>query len=55
MIGALCNNVEHFSGLWATAQKNVRRCAQQRGRIATTQNSSTFFMILSLLSKGQFT
>jgi hypothetical protein len=35
--------VEHFSALWVTTRKNVRRCRQQRRRIATTQNSKKFF------------
>jgi hypothetical protein len=43
MIGVVGNNMEHFYALWATMQKNIRRCRQQRGRIATTQNSKTFF------------
>jgi hypothetical protein len=49
MIDVAGNNMEHFSALWATTQKNVQRCGQQRRRIATMQNSLTFFVSLSLL------
>jgi hypothetical protein len=54
IIGVEGNNVGHFSELWAP-QKNLRYFWQQRGRIATTQNSATFFVSLSLLLKGDFT
>jgi hypothetical protein len=43
MIGVVGNNIEHFSALWATTQKNVQLCGQQRGRIATAPDSIKFF------------
>jgi hypothetical protein len=56
LIGVVGNNVEHFSVLWATAQKNVRRCERQRGRIATTY-SRQFNIFCEPFSafNGQFT
>jgi hypothetical protein len=33
MIGVVGNNVEHFTAMWATTRKNIRRCRQQRGTL----------------------
>ncbi len=41
--------------LLPTARKNVCHCGQQRWRFATIQYSKTYFVILYLPLKGQFT
>jgi hypothetical protein len=43
MIGVVGNKVEFFRVV-GNNEKNVRRCGQQRGRIARTQNSKTFIL-----------
>ncbi len=43
------HQMEYFSVMWATVQKNIQHCGQQRGIIATTQNSITVCEPLSTL------
>jgi hypothetical protein len=52
MTGVVSINVEYFSVMWATVQKNVQHCGQQRGRIATTQNSIAVCEPLSTLKEA---